>query len=507
MKRTSVLENLATVLLVAALPSLPVRAQDPSLESEADEIIQLSPFVVSTAGDDGYRAANTLSGTRMNTSLFYTPTAVSVLTKEFLDDIGAENALDMFEFAPSAENDRDNDGLSQAFDMRAKIRGFTESVVTRDYLPNMVANRGILASDRFNVERADASRGPNSILYGASRPGGALNLSSKRALINGARRTVQVTAGSFGKKRVEADFAFPLMKNKLALRTNAIWDDREGWWESEKARQKGVALAATYLPWRQTQVRVGVERVNREQVMGGNFPHPDSGYTRWVMAGTPLAVNQPQTGTNPAPGILRTATAVQPIFAPQIRPQPFRQSTSGADMRPDIAGVQRPGYWETVPGPNASAGGTVDDPFYGQVIPENANLSGTGRSADYKYTIANLFVDQRVGGLNIELGYLYSRYFRGFNLVGATAIGDPNMNLPGAYYADGDSAVTGGRNPGTLVSDLGAANPYAGFPFVQSQAQVQQFDQRSKSFRASVGYEFDLSRRHPWFGRHTVAAS
>jgi len=31
----------------------------------------------------------------MNTSLFLTPAAISVLTKEFLDDIGAENVADM----------------------------------------------------------------------------------------------------------------------------------------------------------------------------------------------------------------------------------------------------------------------------------------------------------------------------------------------------------------------------------------------------------------------------
>ena len=73
--------------------------------------------------------------------------------------------------------------MQQAFDVRATVRGFTESVISRDYLPNMVEGRGILASDRFNVDRADVSRGPNSILFGAGRPGGALNLTSKVFLL------------------------------------------------------------------------------------------------------------------------------------------------------------------------------------------------------------------------------------------------------------------------------------------------------------------------------------
>ena len=39
-----------------------------ALPAADKEVIDLSPFVVSSEGDEGYRASNTLSGTRMNTS-------------------------------------------------------------------------------------------------------------------------------------------------------------------------------------------------------------------------------------------------------------------------------------------------------------------------------------------------------------------------------------------------------------------------------------------------------
>ncbi|MDO8545240.1 MAG: TonB-dependent receptor plug domain-containing protein [Opitutaceae bacterium] len=493
----------ATILAALALAlALPVPAAD-------EEIVNLSPFIVSTEGDEGYRAANTLSGTRMNASLFHTPAAVSVLTKEFLDDIGAENALDMLKFALSSDHERTDPagGVQQAFDVRATIRGFTESVISRDYLPNMVEGRGILASDRFNVERADVSRGPNSILFGAGRPGGALNLTSKRAILNGQRKTTTLTVGNFAKKRGEVDFAFPLVKDKLALRTNAVWEDREGWFEFEMQRQKGFAVASTYQPFKHTQVRAGVERMVRDQVMGGNYPHADLGYSRWVMGGAPLASNPLLPGTNPAPALMRSANTLQVIYAPQVRPQPFRLSTTGADMRPDLAGNQPTGFWETINGGAAPAGGTVDDPYWGQVIPANAYLAGPGRNANYNYTIYSIFVDQRVGGVNFEFGYKRTTYYRGFTQASANALGDLNPVLAGAYFADGDSAVTGGRNPGTLRTDIGQPNPFVGLPYVQGQVTQQQFDQRSESLRASVGYEFNLMRRHPWFGRHSLAGS
>lgn len=481
----------------------------PALPAADQEVVNLSPFIVSTEGDEGYRAANTLSGTRMNTSLIHTPAAISVLTKEFLDDIGAENALDMLKFALSSDHERTDPagGIQQAFDVRATIRGFTESVISRDYLPNMVEGRGILASDRFNVDRADVSRGPNSILFGAGRPGGALNLTTKRAILNGRRKSVTLTLGNYAKKRSEVDFAFPLVKDKLALRTNGVWEDREGWWEFEMLRQKGFAVATTYQPFKHTQVRAGVERLVRNQVVGGNYPHADFGYSRWVMAGAPLAGNPLLPGTNPNPAVMRSTNTVQVIYAPQVRPEPFRVSTTGADMRPDLPGNQGTGFWETISGGAAPAGGTVDDPYWGQVIPANAYLSGPGRNANFNYTVYSLFLDQRIGGVNLEFGYKRTTYFRGFTQGSANAIGDLNPVLPGAYYADGDSAVTGGRNPGTLRPDIGRPNPFVGLPYVQSQATQQLFDQRSESLRASVGYEFNLMPRHAWLGRHSLAGS
>lgn len=503
---SSCLRPALAVGLVLGLASALFAAEPPRPPSS--EAVQLSPFLVSTEGDEGYRAANTLSGTRMNASLFHTPAAISVLTREFLDDIGAENVADMLKFATSSDNDRTDSGnLAQAWDVRATIRGFTESVITRDYLPNMVQGRGILANDRFNVDRADVSRGPNSILYGASRPGGAFNLNSKRAVLNGRQRSAQFLVGRFAKKRSEADFAFPLIKDKLALRTNAMWEDRGGWFEFEKLKAKGVAVATTWQPFKTTQVRAGVERMVREQVTPGNFPHSDFGYSRWVLNGAPPAPNPLQPATNPAPSLLRVINTLQAVYAPQIRAQPFRLSTTGADLRPDLAGTQASGFFETISAGAAPSGGTIDDPFWGQAFPANAYLPGPGRSTNNDYTLASVFIDQRAGPVNIELGYARTNYFRGFTQANLNAIGDPNPVLPGAYFADGDSVIAAGRLPGTLLPDIARTNAFVGLPYVQGQAQRQLFDQRSETWRATVGYELDLSRRRAWLGRHSLAAA
>ncbi|MBM3844617.1 MAG: hypothetical protein FJ397_15380, partial [Verrucomicrobia bacterium] len=224
-------------------------------------------------------------------------------------------------------------------------------------------------------------------------------------MLNGRQKSAQFTVGRWGKLRSESDFAFPLLKDKLALRTNAMWEDRGGWFEFEQLKARGAAVAATWQPFATTQVRAGVERMEREQVTPGNFPQADLGYSRWVLSGAPRAPNPLQPATNPAPTLLRVINTLQAVYAPQVRAQPFRLSTTGADMRPDLAGVQGPGFFETISGGAAPSGGTVDDPFYGQVIPANAYLAGPGRSSDNDYTLASVFIDQRVGPVSLELGY------------------------------------------------------------------------------------------------------
>ena len=56
-----------------------------------EDVIQLSPFEVSAEKDTGYRASGTLAGTRLRTELRDVAASVSVITKEFMQDIGANN--------------------------------------------------------------------------------------------------------------------------------------------------------------------------------------------------------------------------------------------------------------------------------------------------------------------------------------------------------------------------------------------------------------------------------
>src|SRR5688572_26991191 len=67
-----------------------------------DAVVTLSPFEVNTDRDTGYQAVSSLAGGRIDTALDRTPAAISILTREFLDDIAANNFVDAAVWSPNS---------------------------------------------------------------------------------------------------------------------------------------------------------------------------------------------------------------------------------------------------------------------------------------------------------------------------------------------------------------------------------------------------------------------
>jgi outer membrane receptor protein involved in Fe transport len=476
----------------------------------SEDIVELSPFVVTAEPDEGYRAANTLAGSRMNAPLILTPAAISVLTKELLDDMGLESTEQYLAFAVNSDAAfiDATSMTTQQQDVNIKIRGFTGAQATRDYFP-----LGSLSSDIYNVERVDLNRGPNSILYGIGGPGGVINSSSKAAIINGKKKYISVTMGSYHKRRTEADIAIPLIRNRLAVRLNGLLEDSKGYRDFEYRKQKALALALTWRVFKETRFRVNFENNDRDQNIPNNFPVKDFGASNWIAAGRPMVPDPLPPGgvaNNPAPGILASNTQNYIMIAPQLRSAPFRLSTTGVDMRPDLPGNQNnSNYWRTVRAENPtgalSAVGVIEDRNF-NTIPETANLAGPGNTADQNHWVGTVFLEQRIGNLFIELSFNRRKTSRearstlGWQNNGV--YGEPNPVLPGAYYADGGVTAA---NPGTLLPDIGAVNPMAGGLYVEGPASYRRLFGEQSNYRASLAYQLDLSSHSRWLGNHSFA--
>ena len=175
--KTNRFSSLSVLMLLLPMAALAQSVPSPALAAAPAEpraTVTLSPFEVSEDKDRGYAASHSLAGGRVNTELIKTPADVTVLTKEFLRDIGALDYLDaapymtsMSQTAPVATTDF---GHNQSL-----FRGLPASVQMRNYF------RVTRPVDGYIIERLEGLRGPNSLLFGDGAIGGGLNTMTKRA--------------------------------------------------------------------------------------------------------------------------------------------------------------------------------------------------------------------------------------------------------------------------------------------------------------------------------------
>jgi len=97
---------------------------------ESDKAITLAAFEVSTDRDVDYTASSALAGGRIETPLKETPSAISILTAEFLEDIGATNFASAAEWAPNSIPVGDTATFGE---QNTNIRGVGNSFPSRNY--------------------------------------------------------------------------------------------------------------------------------------------------------------------------------------------------------------------------------------------------------------------------------------------------------------------------------------------------------------------------------------
>ncbi len=374
---------LAAVLTVAR----PLLAQTPATSSNPNEekVLELSTFVVNSDSDVGYAASSTLAGSRLNTGLKDIAAPISVFTKELLDDLGAITVNDALEFAVNTVTDYDPTGNGIVENnFQTRMRGIAGAGRSRNYMATG------LNVDFYNTERLDFSRGPNSVLFGIGSPAGIINSTTKSAHIGRDFGSVQIVAGSFNERRATLDYNQGLGE-KLALRVNALWQEKEGYRDFEFQDKRGAAIAGTWRPLQKTTVRFEAERIEVEENRARPWT-PFDGYLAWDLAGQPGAHTATTWGTTPA-GTTPAAGGAIVFMSDGVWADQFVWNVGNQQFRWSL------GQAPTVPGLN-----TPPNELDFSVVPRNANPLGAGARSNSDARVGSVFLEQQIGrNLVVEL--------------------------------------------------------------------------------------------------------
>jgi iron complex outermembrane receptor protein len=225
-------------LTSTALNAQSSKTEDSDLKVPKDQaVLELPTFSVSTTKDQGYRAGNSVSGTRIDTPIKELPFAVNAFTQQFITDIGARNLSDIVAYAPGVTS-----GSRQIVngDASYMIRGFQQAPQTNGFsTPNSSVTGGPYV-DSVAIERVEVVKGPASLLYGQVAPGGTVNYITK---IPTAKRSsaISTTLGSYDFWRTTVDINQPIVSDKLMFRVNAAYENGYQYVQPSKMRSWVVA--------------------------------------------------------------------------------------------------------------------------------------------------------------------------------------------------------------------------------------------------------------------------
>ena len=239
-----------SLLGLSFMMSATAQVADDNAEND-DDIYILSPFEVTQSDDVGYLATSTLAGTRLRTSLKDVGSAVSVVTKEFLEDTGSTDNKSLLVYTTNTEvggtlgnyvganmgGYADESANFTNPNNNTRVRGLTSADNTRNYFLSNIP------WDGYNVSRVDLQRGPNAILFGLGSPSGIINTSTDEAEFYNAG-DLKIRVDENGSFRSSINYNMEVLKGELGVRI-AVLNDREKY-RQEPAYEDDQRLYLTF---------------------------------------------------------------------------------------------------------------------------------------------------------------------------------------------------------------------------------------------------------------------
>jgi catecholate siderophore receptor len=209
-----------------------------------------------------YQVDAVRSGAKTLTPLRDLPQSVSVVTSELVKDQMMLSIGDIARYVPGVtaiqgENNRD----------QVVIRGNSSSA---DFFLNGVRDDVQYYRDLYNLEDVEALKGPNAMAFGRGGGGGVINRVTKEAGFTPLHE-ISILGGSFGEKRVAADFN-EVLSSRVALRFNGMAEDAGTFRQYGGLRRFAFNPTVTVAASARTRLTFSYEHLRDDRVADRGIP-------------------------------------------------------------------------------------------------------------------------------------------------------------------------------------------------------------------------------------------
>jgi iron complex outermembrane receptor protein len=237
----------------------------------ADGSIQLGPVRVEGDGETagasarsaqtatgpvhGYVATRSITAAKTDTSILEIPQSISVITADRMRDQGVQTINDALRYTAGVRTESSG---AQLLDTNLYLRGFSQSSLNmyQDGLRGVTPGYfGFFAGETYGYERIEVIKGPASVLYGQSEPGGLINMVSKRPTADQVNE-VQLAVGSFDQYQAAADVGGAIGSGALRYRLVGLVRDSGTQVDHVKNDRIYIAPSLSWTPTDQTSLTV-----------------------------------------------------------------------------------------------------------------------------------------------------------------------------------------------------------------------------------------------------------
>lgn len=216
-----VLGAVSVLALSAALA--PVHAADASAAAAAaaaanDDVASADDQreIIVTGRSEGYLALDIVRAAKTPTPLVDIPQAISVYTREQIEDQALQDLADVLRYTPGVSSNQGEGHRDQI-----SIRG---QDTTADFFVDGVRDDVQYYRPLYNLERVEVLKGSNALLFGRGGGGGVVNRVSKTPVLDETFYGGSASVDSFGAFALTSDINAALGET-AGLRLNAMYEE------------------------------------------------------------------------------------------------------------------------------------------------------------------------------------------------------------------------------------------------------------------------------------------
>ncbi|HKR64258.1 MAG TPA: TonB-dependent siderophore receptor [Thermoanaerobaculia bacterium] len=202
------------------------------------------------------------TATKTDTPLRDVPQSVTVITRDVIAQQSMQGVADVVRYVPGI-------GIAQGEGNR-DTPIFRGNSSTSDFFVDGVRDDVQYFRDLYNVERVEALKGPNAMIFGRGGVGGVLNRVTRQAEWTPTRE-LALQGGSFGDRRVSGDFG-QLLTESVSARVTGVYQQSESYRDGARLDRYGINPTVAVAIGPKTMLRAGFEYFHDDRTADRGIP-------------------------------------------------------------------------------------------------------------------------------------------------------------------------------------------------------------------------------------------